>query len=63
MSSTFKCVIYILIAALTSLSADLADISNVNAVSSLKVTTILIGIVLQSLIALRAFLDQSISKN
>ena len=61
-SPIFKCVIYVLIAALTSLSAELSNIHNFSEVSSIKIVAIVTGIVLQSLIAMRAFLDQSISK-
>lgn len=62
-SPTFKCIIYVLIAALTALTAELSSVSSLSDISSTKIITIIAEIVLQSLIALRAFLDQSISKN
>lgn len=62
-SPIFKCGIYILIAALTSLSAELSNIQHLTDVTPGKIAAIIIGVVLQALIAVRAFLDQSISNN
>ena len=62
-SPIFKCVIYILIAALTSLSAELFNIQNFSDVAPGKLIAITISVILQSLVAVRAFMDQSISNN
>ena len=61
MSPTFKCVIYILIAAFTALSTKLMDVQSFSDITPIKGTVIVLDILLQSLIAMRAFLDQSIS--
>lgn len=60
-SPVFKCVIYILIASLTSLLAELSNIQNFSDITPGKVVVIVIGVLLQALIAVRAFMDQSIS--
>lgn len=60
-SPVFKCVIYILIASLTSLSAELSNIQNFSDITPGRVVIITIGVLLQALIAVRAFMDQSIS--
>lgn len=62
-SPTFKCLIYILIAALTALSAELTNIKEFSEITFLKGVVIATEVILQGLVALRAFLDQSISKN
>ena len=62
-SPTFKCLNYVLIAALTALAAELSTIEDLSNISSTKIAVIATQILLQSLIAVRAFFDQTLSKN
>ena len=57
----FKCVIYVLISALTALSTELSKYDSLSEITDAKWYVIITGIVLQCLIAVRAFIDQSIS--
>lgn len=59
----FKCLLYILIAALTALLADLTTFHSFEEISTIKWCSVIINIILQSLIAVRAFLDQAISNH
>jgi hypothetical protein len=58
----FKCTIYILISALTALSTELSKYDNLSEITDVKWGVLLSGVILQCLIAVRAFIDQSISK-
>lgn len=58
----FKCAIYIIIAALTALATDIAHYQTVEEITALKLFSMITNIILQALIAVRAFMDQSISK-
>ena len=60
-TSKLKCFIYVLVAALTCLSTELGTIKDFTELSTLKMTNISIAMVIQSVIALKAFLDQSLS--
>jgi hypothetical protein len=60
-TSLFKCSIYVLIAALTSVSTELANFHSFDEISPMKWWVIGFSVCVQSLVALRAFLDQSIS--
>lgn len=60
-SSKVKCSIYILIAGLTALSTDMASYQSFNDIFTVKGGCMVINVILQMLIALRAYLDQSIT--
>ena len=56
-----KCFIYVLVAALTCLSAELGTLKDFSELSTLKITNITIAMIIQSVVALKAFMDQSLS--
>jgi hypothetical protein len=56
-----KCIIYIIISALTAISTDIVSYHSFSEISSMKWFCLGVNVLLQSLIALKAFLDQSIS--
>ena len=60
-SPTFKCLIYIFVAALTALSTELSSLTN-GEITKDKWIHVVVYVILQSAIAWKAFLDQSISK-
>lgn len=57
----FKCAIYIFIAVLTALSAELEHIQAFTNLSIEQIFKISISIIIQGVVAWKAFLDQSIS--
>lgn len=59
-SPTFKCLIYVFVAALTALGTELNNITN-GEITKDKWIQIVVHTILQSVIAWKAFLDQSIS--
>jgi hypothetical protein len=59
--STFKCLLYIAVATLTSLSTEMNNITNFNEISTIKWVVILFHAGVQGLIAWKAFLDQTIT--
>lgn len=62
-SSIFKCSIYVLISAITAMATEIGKYHNFEEITSLKWSLIGINILLQSLIAVKAFTDQSLSNN
>lgn len=63
MSTKIKCLIYITIASITALTTDISGYQTFEEITPMKIAQMLLNISLQALIALRAFLDQSISKD
>lgn len=59
----FKCLLYALIAALTAFSTEIANFTSFGEISTTKWSQVIANILLQSFIAVRAFVDQSISNN
>lgn len=57
----FKCTIYVLIAALTAASTEIANYHSFEEITSMKWYLIGSSVFLQSLVAVKAFLDQSMS--
>ena len=57
----FKCFIYILISALTAISTDIVTYHSFSEISDMKWFCLSVNVVLQALIAFKAFLDQTIS--
>ena len=58
----FKCLLYIFISALTALMTDITKYSSFEEITAIKWFCLAINIILQALIAVRAFIDQAISK-
>ena len=61
MSAKIKCIIYIVIASITVITTEISGHQTFDEITPMKLTQITLNVVLQSLIALRAFLDQSIT--
>ena len=57
----FKCMLYALIAALTAFSTEIANFTSFSEISTTKWSQVIANILLQSFVAIRAFVDQSIS--
>ena len=60
-TSTFKCILYIAVATLTSLYTEISNIPDFNSLNSTKCILILLHTSVQGLIAWKAFIDQSIT--
>lgn len=60
-TSKLKCFIYVLVAALTCLSTELGTIKDFTELSTLKIANIIIAMIIQAVVALKAFMDQSLS--
>ena len=60
-TSLFKCSIYVLIAAITAASTEIANYHNFDEITSMRWYLICSSVVLQSLVAIKAFMDQSMS--
>jgi len=58
-----KCFIYIIISALTAISTDIVSYHSFSEISQMKWFCLSVNVLLQSLIALKAFLDQTISND
>jgi hypothetical protein len=59
--SIFKCLLYITVAVLTSLSTEINNINDLNTISVAKWIGIALHSAVQGLIAWKAFLDQTIT--
>ena len=63
MTTKVKCLIYIAIASITAITTDISNYQSFDDITPIKLTHLILNVLLQGLIALRAFLDQSISKD
>ena len=61
-SPIFKCSIYVLISAITAMATEIGKYHEFSEITNLKWSLIGINILLQSLIAVKAFTDQSLSE-
>lgn len=59
-ATTTRCMLYISIASLTALIGDISQYQNFSEISSIKLLVIAINVLLQGLIAWRAYIDTSL---